>query len=196
MLKHFLIIFALFISTLGFSQEEDAYVFGDNSGATNNSDNGGGFDWDRVTIGGGFYFQFGTNPYVAVSPRIGYFVTDNIVLGIGLSYVYEELNDPGFVPYTANTYTGRVYGQYIFNRMPLLLHAEIEAASIGIKYKDQFYGNETIDMINVYVGGGLKQSMGGFSYLYVMLLYNLNETKESNYIQPNPIIRIGIAIGL
>ncbi len=196
MLKHCLLILTLFISILGFSQEEDSYVFGDKTtSSSSNSSGGGGFDWDRVTIGGGLFLQFGTNSYVAVSPTLGYYLTDNIIVGVGGSYVYEERTYAVTYPYRATTYSGMVFAEYIFENLPILLHGELEQARIDIKYLD-FSDHDTFDMTNVYVGGGLKQKMGGNSYLYAMVLYNLNETKESNYFQTNPIIRIGIAIGL
>ncbi len=46
------------------------------------------------------------------------------------------------------------------------------------------------------MGWGFKQRVGGNSYIYILGLWNLNETKESNFVQPNPVIRAGIAIGL
>jgi hypothetical protein len=197
MLKHSLVILLLFVSIIGFSQDEDTYVFGDNAGnSSNSSSTGGGFDWDRVTVGGGLFLQFGDNSYIAISPTFGYYLMDNVIVGIGGSYVYEENNDPYYINYSANTYSAMIYSQYIFEDLPIILHTELEYATISVKYQDQFFNDQTFEMLNVYVGGGLKQAIGDNSYLYFMGLWNLNETKESNYVQPNPIIRVGIAIGL
>ena len=74
--------------------------------------------------------------------------------------------------------------------MPFLAHAEIELINI------QWTPEERKNIVNPYIGGGLKQMFGGRSYLYILVLWNLNETKESFVFQPNPVIRGGIAIGL
>lgn len=189
MLKHGLIILTLLISTLGFAQEEDAYVFGDNTSnnSTSASSGGGGFDWDRVTIGGGLGMTFGSITYIEVSPTFGYYLTDNILAGIGGNYTYYSEKATNF---NTSLYGGRIFGEYVFENIPFLAHAEIELINI------ESYDNERINIINPYIGGGLKQSFGGHSYLYILVLWNLNETKESFLLQPNPVIRGGISIGM
>lgn len=191
-MKNLVTILLVFFA-LSLSAQDDGYVYGDTPAKAKNEKKKG-FDWNRVTVGGGLFLQFGTNSYIAVSPTLGYYLTDNLIAGFGGSYVYEETNSVLF-PYTATTYSGMAYAQYIFEDLPILLHTEIEKATVKVNYLD-LTDDFVIDMVNVYVGGGLKQNMGGNSYLYALGLWNLNETKESNYIQTNPIIRIGFAIGL
>ncbi len=194
MLKYSLITVLLFCSILGFSQE-DSYVQGDETeSSASNSSKDKGFDWDKVTIGGGFYAGFGTNTYFLIAPTIGYYLTDNILAGIGINYSYEENNSTPY-PYRSHTSGGSVYGQYIFEQLPILAHAELESVNINVKYTDNI-GNGSLNFINTYVGGGLKQRMGGGSYVYALFLWNLTETQEARYIQPNPVVRIGFAIGL
>jgi hypothetical protein len=188
MIKYFLIIIILAISTLGFSQDEDSYVFGDNT--SNNSSvkkSSNGFDWDRVTVGGGLGLTFGTVTYVEVSPTLGYFITDNFLAGIGANYTYYEEKQYNF---KMSMYGGRVFTEYLFDNLPVLAHAELELINI------ESYDNERINIINPYIGGGIKQKFGDNSYFFILVLWNLNETKESYFLQPNPIIRGGIAIGL
>ena len=189
MLKHCLIIFSLIISTFGFSQDEDSYVFGDNTGNNSTSEPSslGGFDWDRVTIGGGFGLSFGTLTAIEVAPNFGYYLTDNILVGIGGRYAYYKDND---INQSTSIYGGRVYGEYLFEKLPFLVHVETEL--INLEWTQDVRKN----IVNVYVGGGIKQAIGGRSYLYILGLWNLNETKESYILQPNPIITGGIAIGL
>ena len=179
----------LFISIEGFSQEEDSYVFGDSesNNSSNKPDKGGGFDWDRVTIGGGLGLTFGTYTVIEVAPNFGYFLTDNILAGVGGFYTYYKDNDFNFSSYI---YGSRVYGEYLFTEMPFLIHTEVELINL------QWTANERKNIVNPYIGGGLKQQIGGTSYFYILVLYNLNETKESYIFQPNPTIRGGVAIGL
>jgi len=188
MRKYGILIITLILSTSIFSQEEDGYVYGDNtSEAINKSSGGGGFDWSRTTIGGGFGLVFGDYTIIELAPSIGYYVTDNILAGIGGNYTYY--NDK-YYNFSTSLYGARVFGEYIFENIPFLVHSELELINI-----ENFDGSR-LNIINPYIGGGLKQNFGGRSYFYILVLWNLNETKESYYIQPNPIIRGGIAIGL
>jgi len=195
MLKNGLVIVLLIISLVGFSQEEE-YVAGDRPTGSNTSASGGGFDWGRATIGGGFYASFGSNSYFLIAPTFGYYLTDNFLVGIGMNYAYERVDVAGYVPYKSNTYGGSIFGQYMFSDLPFLAHAELEYVHINYDFDSEFDNDFNLNLINPYVGGGLKQRMGDYFYFYALILYNLNETKESNIIQQNPVIRIGFAIGL
>ncbi len=49
---------------------------------------------DRISIGGALGLGFGSNSIlVDISPIIGYSVTNNFVVGLGLTYKYYQLND-------------------------------------------------------------------------------------------------------
>ncbi|MBL4667764.1 MAG: hypothetical protein JKY30_00680 [Flavobacteriales bacterium] len=188
-----LIIFFIIISFSGFSQEGDSYVFGDST-PNNSKNSNGGFSWARTTAGGNFYASFGTNSYFLIAPTFGYHLTDNVLVGVGVNYAYEKAQTVLY-PYTSTTFGGSIYSQYIFSELPILFHVELESINIKVDFSDNIE-NLTLNLINPYVGGGLKQQIGDYSYIYGIVLWNLNETKESNYIQQNPTIRIGISIGL
>ncbi len=191
MLKQILISFFLLISILGFSQDGDSYVYGDNSSKakpTKESSDKKGFDWSRTTIGGGLGLSFGDFTMIEVAPNFGYYLIDQILAGVGLNYTYY--NDK-LANFNTSIYGGRVYGEYLIPNMPLLAHVETELINL------EWTAETRKNIINVYVGGGLKQGLGGNSYVYILGLWNLNETTESQLIrQPNPVIRIGFAIGL
>lgn len=195
MLKNGIVVLMLFVSLVGFSQE-DEYVSGDNSSTSKKSSSGGGFDWNRATIGGGFYAAFGSNAYFLIAPTFGYYLTDDVLVGVGVNYAYERVEFGTSFPYKSNTYGGSVFSQYMFGDLPFLAHVELEYANINVDFESAFEDDLTINLINPYVGGGLKQRMGSYSYFYALILFNLNETKESNIVQQNPVIRIGVSIGL
>lgn len=191
MKKYLLIIIALVISKVSFSQDDDSYVYGDNTPtAISNSKSGSsGFDWSRVTIGGGLGMTFGDYTVIEVAPNVGYYLTDNILVGVGANYTYY--NDKIY-NFSTSLYGGRVFSEYIFTNAPLLAHVELEVLNV-----EDFSDGSRVNIVNPYVGGGLKQNFGGYSYFYILVLWNLNETPESYALQPfNPIIRGGIAIGL
>jgi len=187
MIKHFLILLAVLVSTLGFSQDEESYVFGDNSDEKSDVVSSSGFNWDRVTIGGGLGLSFGSLTIIEIAPSIGYYLTDNILVGVGGRYSYYKNNNTKL---SQSIYGGRLFGEYLFKKLPFLAHLETELINL------EWAQNERKNIVNVYVGGGIKQRIGGGSYFFILALWNLNETKESYILQPNPIIRGGIAIGL
>lgn len=106
---------------------------------------------------------------------------------MGGNYIYY--NDK-FSSFSTNIYGGRVYGQYLFNDLPLLGHVEAEIINV------ENFNQGRVNIYNYYVGGGLKQSIGGGSYLFIMILYNLNDVQQNYYVQSNPIFRFGFAFGL
>lgn len=146
------------------------------------------FDWNKVFIGGGLGLQFGTITLFDISPLIGYRFTDRMSAGIGVTYQYYRYKDK-FIDFTTNVYGGRLFGRYLITEN-LFAHAEYEVLSL-----ETFdYLNNRINVVSVLVGGGYRQPIGSYSYLNLMILWNLNESAYSPYI--NPIIRIGVNIGL
>ena len=192
MLKNTLILlFALLSYTLS-AQGDDSYVMGDTDEQVESVGTGerSGFDWRRVTIGGGFGMTFGDLTFIEIAPTFGYFLTDNILAGVGGSYTYFSDNR-GATNWSTSIYGGRLFGQYIFDDLPLLAHTELEV----INFDD--FNDGRVNIVNLYVGGGIQQRFSNNSFFYILALWNLNETQESLYFQPpSPIIRGGIAIGL
>lgn len=186
-MRFVILIFALLISSLSHAQD-DGYVYGDNTTTPSpTSQRNSGFDWERVTVGGGFGLTFGDITVVEVAPTFGYFLTENWLAGVGLNYRYYSEKRINF---STSWYGGALYTQYLFETLPVIAHAELEVLNI-----ENFDGTR-LNIINPYVGGGIKQRIGGNSFFYILVLWNLNETRESYFLQPNPIIRGGVAIGL
>ena len=183
--KSILIVISVLFASIAFSQD-DTYVYGD-VGVTQNNTTPQGFSWDRVTIGGNIGAIFGNITLIEVTPQIGYFLTENIMVGVGANYMYYEEKAANF---STSIYGGRVFGQYVFSELPFIAHVEGELINVPN------HNFTRLNIYNFYVGGGLKQQLGDNSFFFILGLWNLNETKNSFFIQPNPVIRIGIAVGL
>lgn len=184
-----LLIVIIITSNICFGQVDDNYVYGDNASKTKQSSNkSGGFDWSRTTVGGGFGMVFGDYTIIEVAPTFGYYLTDELIVGVGGSYTYYSDKRNNF---STSLYGGRIFTEYLFPDFPLMAHAELEVINV-----EDFSDGSRVNVINPYVGGGIKQNIGGNSYFYILVLWNLNETPESFSLQPNPIIRGGVAIGL
>ena len=167
-------------------------------------------DWkSKIFFGGGLGASFGSNnTYLEISPLVGYRVTERFSAGLGLSYIYlkQKLNVDVYsnggqylgtntVNLETNNYGGRVFGRY-FVTDDIFLHSEFEVLN-----------SEVIDDVEIdriittrenipalFLGGGYAQRMGGNSALFIMALWDIIEDKNTPY--DNPIIRIGINVGL
>ncbi len=179
---------------------------------------------DRVSIGGALGFGFSSNSIlVDVSPIIGYSLTDNLVVGVGLTYKYYQYNDfyqstsdlSSFSDLKNNIYGGSVFARYFLTGIGIpvienmFLHAEFEPLIFTSDYKfvsytfGDFYGadggfyvreRDQITITSYFLGGGLRQMINDRSFVYIEVLWNFNEDLYSPY--SNPRIRIGISAGL
>ncbi|MBI2271559.1 MAG: hypothetical protein HYU69_14535 [Bacteroidetes bacterium] len=145
-----------------------------------------GFQWNKVFVGGNIGAQFGSITVVNISPIIGYRITERLAAGIGATYIYYN--------YRALRFSSSIYGASVFGRFYVLenifAHAEYELLNVD---SYDFPGTRT-NIENIYVGGGFRQALGGRSYMTIMALWNINESKYSPY--GNPIIRMGFSFGL
>lgn len=188
MRKLFVVLFIFLIPNLVFSQvDEDSYVFDDSKKAKVDEEKKGKFNWKRVTVGGGLGATFGDLTYFEISPTVGYYLTDQLLTGIGGTYIYYSDN---VYKYKTNIFGGNIFTEYLFKDLPIMAHVETNLMNY-FSWNEQ----QRINAIGVFVGGGLKQQLGdGRSYLAILILWDVNESKDSFY--PNPIIRGGISIGL
>lgn len=174
---------------------------------------------DRLMFEGIVGLQLGTITAIEVSPLVGYRVTDNFVTGLGFTYQYSKykrfyLNTETnqLADRKVNILGGRVFARYYFKDWfegfleGLFAHTEFEYLSYSLnfrvnangKYVDIFgvpyeRGAQSVNVPGVLVGGGLIQPVGGRTYVSILILYNLNETKDTPY--SNPIFRMGFGVG-
>ncbi|MDQ3046127.1 MAG: hypothetical protein M3R27_01165 [Bacteroidota bacterium] len=143
---------------------------------------------DRVFIGGNLGFQFGTVTFAEVSPLIGYRITDKIHAGIGATYQYYHYKDK-YYDFKTNVYGGRVFGRYYFLDY-LFGHGEYEY--LNLEAFD--FQRRRVEVGSLLGGVGYLQRFGNSSGIFAMILYNFTESAYTPY--TNPIIRIGVNIGL
>lgn len=149
---------------------------------------GGGFDPDRIIIGGNAGAAFGNITVVELSPSVGYLVRDDLLVGLQGRYIYYEERSR-FGNFTTNIYGGGIFTQYYFLEN-FLAHAEYEILNLD-DFRPPF---ERVNIQSIFVGGGYRSSLGGNSFISILLLYNLNETYNSPY--TNPVLRFGFGFGL
>lgn len=162
---------------------------------------------EKVFFGGNFGLQFGDITLVDVSPMVGYRFTDQVAVGVSLSYKYYHYKKFFFNPYsytfsdmTSNIYGASIFGRYYFVEN-LFAHAEYEYLIYSYdNYRPNTGGAsfsksiETVDVPGLYLGGGYRQPIGGRTSFTITILYNVMESPYSPY--SNPIIRAGVNVGL
>lgn len=147
----------------------------------------------RWFVGGYVGAQFGDVTLIDVSPLAGYMITERIALGLGATYKFYRIRrfyDPVLnqtIKYTSHIVGGSSFSRYFITKQ-IFAHGEYEY----LRYKNQTYG--TVDFNSIFLGGGYRQYFGQNSAVELVLLYNLNETHNSPY--TNPVVRMGVAIGL
>ena len=163
---------------------------------SNNSFSQSGFSWNRVQVGGNFGASFGANEtLVALSPNIGYRVTERLTLGTGVIYQYYRFRNSSF-DFKFSNYGAKLFGTFQLNDF-LILHSEYESLNleyIKFNYMGVPDGTQRRTIGSLFVGGGYRQRMSENSVFDIMVLYNLTETPYTPY--SNPIIRVGFGIGL
>lgn len=165
-------------------------------------------------------FQFGTFSLLELSPVAGYKVSESFVPGLGLTYQFSNYQNFYLNTETGkqedrkmNILGARIFGRYYFSNWfegllsGLFAHAEFEYLTYtrefvmdgNGKYVDRYgypysRGNENLRIPGLLIGGGLVQPIGGKLYTNILVLYNLNQTRDTPY--SNPIFRIGFGVGL
>jgi hypothetical protein len=147
----------------------------------------------RLYFGGGFGLQFGYMTLIEVSPLVGYMITPKFSVGLSPTYKFYKYNDyyGANLDLTTNVWGGSIFSRYyIFENV--FAHVEYES----LLYNEQVPGYPEIrqQYNSFFVGGGYNQRIGGNAGMYILLLWNLNDTPDSPYI--NPIVRVGFSVGL
>ncbi|MFM2206874.1 MAG: hypothetical protein RL213_849 [Bacteroidota bacterium] len=143
---------------------------------------------DRIYFGGNFGLQFGTQTVIDINPICGYRLTPKFSAGIGVKYLYYRYKDR-YQMYETDIYGGSVFGRYEVTQS-IFAYSEYELINLAVF--DPY--ERRIDIGSMFVGGGYSQRLGGRSSIYLMVLFNLNESSYSPY--DNPVFRMGVGIGI
>lgn len=173
------------------------------SGVAQDDDNasGGGSFWSKCAVGGNFSLQFGNITYIDISPALIYHANDRLSIGVGPIYQFLRLRDYWYIGQDDryNTYGGRIFSRYVlFEELlsdgDLFAHAEYQY--LNVDAYDELFGGSFRTDVNVFlVGGGFRQRLGLRSFLYIGVLYDIIQDRNSPYYN-RPVYQIGFGIGL
>jgi hypothetical protein len=148
---------------------------------------------DHMFFGGTFGLQFGSATYVELAPIAGYNFSPRFSAGLGLKYIYYKYNDGYNQSYSSSEYGGGPFARYIvFDG--LFLHAEYEVLNIEVPEPPYYVNYSRQNITSIFLGGGYRQMMGERSSLDFLILWNVNESIYSPYV--NPIFRVGFGFGI
>lgn len=135
---------------------------------------------DRWQLSGDLALSFGTVTYVNLSPRIGYRINEKLTLGAGV--VYNYLSDNRFKGFEFSNYGGLIFANYAI--MPELMLVS-EYQSLSVERFSEFSGGKFRTPVNIlFVGAAYRLQLGGKSFGYISLLYDVFEDINSPYSNP------------
>lgn len=145
---------------------------------------------DKLFVGGGAGLSFSSSTtfgktfYAAVSPMLGYKVSNRLAFGPGLNYQYWGTDYGNY-----HNYGGRLFGQFIVvdelfsSGDKLLVHSEYELMNYEAFRLDSRgrLDSYRMNVGTVLAGLGYRQQMGHKSAIDFYLLYNATESVYSPY---------------
>ncbi len=153
------------------------------------------FDPDRLTYGGNFGATFGSITYVDISPLVGYRLTDRLISGVGLTYIYYRqkytFSNNTTQVYQTSLYGGRVFSQ--FSVLPnIFVHGELEA--LNFDYYDFLAGENTRAWsVSPLAGAGYSSPIGNRGSFRIMALYAFSHNDPKSFYYQQPLIfRVGV----
>lgn len=155
---------------------------------------------DRIYFGGNISLMFGSITLIEVAPIVGYYFLPELSAGVGFIFqYYREKQYTISTPFTSYIYGGRIFTKYsiikdvqsyipIKSQMGIVAYTEYEALNVDwtlsiLEHRPRYW------LHNFYIGGGIEQYMGKRAKLTILILYNILETANSPY--TNPQVRIG-----
>lgn len=147
---------------------------------------------DRLYFGGYIGLQFGTYTSIDISPLIGYRVTPEFNVGIGVLYNYTSFDYGGTIgQHGYSSWGGRLTANYtLFKFIALGVEYQYRTVEVYNVY-EQSFENQGVNIL--FLGGGIRQKVGGNAYMFLMAYYDVLQEEYSPY--NSVVLRIGVAAG-
>jgi len=147
------------------------------------------FKMSKVFIGGSLGFSFGSVASIRINPLVGYRLTPKLSAGLTGLYEYNSYD----------TYYGRQsynnYGGSVFSRFRVIPQLYAHAEFSYISYEKIVLGADRTGVPFLFLGGGYAQRLGGNTYAYAQILFDVLQDKNSPYADWEPFYSVGVSIG-
>lgn len=147
---------------------------------------------DKLYFGGYLGLQFGTYTSIDISPLIGYRVTPDFNVGIGVLYTYTSFDYGGTIgQHGYSSWGGRLTTNYtLFNI--LVLGAEYQYRTVELyNVVEQSFEDQGVNIL--FLGGGIRQKVGRNAFMFLLAYYDVLQEEYSPY--NSVVFRIGVAAG-
>ena len=197
-MKQFLLVLIFSLTTISIAQQTDTSIVQDTQPPETINQQSSINKW---YYGGTVGFNFWNDYfYLSLNPLVGYQVSPKFSVGGKLLYAY--ISDQRYEPFdlTSHNYGASVFARYrpIYQ---IYLHSEFAYASyedytiytpiIG----DSYVESERNWVPFLLLGGGFVQRVGSNAAVYVEVLFDVIQDKNSPYEDWDPIISIGGGVG-
>jgi len=148
---------------------------------------------ERLYFGGYIGLQFGTFTSIDISPLIGYRITPDFNVGIGVLYNYTSWDyGPPVGQHGYSSWGGRLTSNYtLFNFIVLGVEYQYRMVETVYNVADNSFETQGINVL--FLGGGIRQKVGGNTYMFLMAYYDVLQEQYSPY--DNVVLRIGVSAG-
>jgi hypothetical protein len=176
-----------------------------------------GFDPQRLIFGGGLGLSFGEVTAVALTPTIGYRITDHFAAGVGLGFQYYNAKDFFQVySYSVQDYVSfplkstfvypSVWARYVvFRNIFVQAEAEYDIQHFKVYTQDSDPNSPTLgepisSTLNykspaLLLGAGLRQPISDRSSFVIMAMYDVIQDPYSPYLNHDNIPHIDFRFG-
>lgn len=144
----------------------------------------------KIYFGGDFVFTIGSYTSIGIWPLVGYKVTPKLSVGLQPGYEYLKYDD-----YNGTNVETSNYGARIFTRYRVIPAAYVHVEFAEINYKLGYNSEERTWVPFLFLGGGLSQRVGGSTYAYVQVLYDVLQDENSPYSNNELFWSVGIMAG-
>lgn len=121
--------------------------------------------------------QFET--YIMLAPSVSYRLTNNILAGVGVKYIYSQFNFAG-VSSKNSIYGGSLFAQHNIFSPKFFVHGELE--SLNGEVRERFTNTFSRRWVTMgFVGAGYRNFYSERSFYQIMVLYDLIDDPYSPY---------------
>lgn len=148
---------------------------------------------ERLYFGGYIGLQFGTYTSIDISPLIGYRITPDFNVGIGVLYNYTSWDyGPPIGQHGYSSWGGRLTANYtLFNFLVLGIEYQYRTVETTYNLVEQSFNTQGVNVL--FLGGGIRQKVGRNTYMFLMAYYDVLQEEYSPY--NNVVLRIGVSAG-
>lgn len=127
---------------------------------------------DRLVYGGDLGLSFGNTTSIRISPKIGYRVNKKWIAGVGGTYNYISINNPG-LKFQDHIYGGMLFTNYrLFSN--ILAVSRVELMNVRNRTSNTFSDEVRVWQPGTMVGAGYRQGTGGKVVFDMNILHNFS----------------------